>query len=406
MQEHGVKELYAAARLYGDNRFRSRVSRLPSGRIPPSAGAGWPLSVLIVAERHLEQCWHYRVQQKLDALALLGVPAWAVSLADPAEAITRLQLASVLVVYRQPDGPQLRALVAEARRLRIPVVYELDDAMYRRDLLIDNPNFDTIPRGLRRQVEADAGEILSAMRQADHVLASTEPLAADMARHVPGDAFVVANGVDETMLSIGRGVEIERAAGTLGVEQDSLVVIYGSGSRAHDADLALAGTALAGLLAGNPQAKLRLVGPLALPVELQPFSAKVERLEELNYGEYLREIARADIAIAPLLDGGMNQFKSNIKFLEAALVGVPVVASPTVYGQTVVDGVTGLIARSSRDWQDQLERLAADAGLRKAIVTAAAGDVARAKLPNGPARQLSAMLDTLHPRRVAAGSAA
>lgn len=406
VQEHGVKELYAAARLYGDNRFRSRVSRLPGGRIPPAAGAGWPLSVLIVAERHLEQCWHYRVQQKLDALAQLGVPAWAASLSDPAEAITRLQLASVLVVYRQPDGPQLRAVLAEARRLRIPVVYELDDAMYRRDLLVDNPNFDTIPRGLRRQVEADADEILSAMRQADHVLASTELLAADMARHVRGDAFVVANGVDDTMLSIGRGVEIERAAGTLGVEQESLIVIYGSGSRAHDADLALAGPALAGLLAEHPRAKLRLVGPLALPVDLHPFSAQVERLAELNYGEYLREIARADIAIAPLLDGGMNQFKSNIKFLEASLVGVPVVASPTVYGETIVDGVTGLIARNPREWRDQLERLTADPGLRKALVAAAARDLNRAKLSNGPAHQLSAMLHALHPRGVAAGSAA
>ena len=88
------------------------------------------------------------------------------------------------------------------------------------------------------------------------------------------------------------------------------------------------------------------------------------------------------------------------------LVGVPVVASPTVYGETIVDGVTGLIARHPREWRDQLERLTADPGLRKALVAAAARDLNRAKLSNGPAHQLSAMLHALHPRGVAAGSAA
>ena len=91
----------------------------------------------------------------------------------------------------------------------------------------------------------------------------------------------------------------------------------------------------------------------------------MERLAELNYGEYLREIARADIAIAPLLDGGMNhQSRATSSFWRPPWWGAGGGLTDGVR-RTIVDGVTGLTARSPREWRDQLERLTADPGLWK-----------------------------------------
>ena len=83
VQEHGEGSF---TRRPGSTATTGSGRGVEIARRPHPAGGGCRLAAIgarIVAERHLEQCWHYRVQQKLDALALLGVPAWAASLSDP-----------------------------------------------------------------------------------------------------------------------------------------------------------------------------------------------------------------------------------------------------------------------------------------------------------------------------------
>ncbi|MEI2642903.1 MAG: hypothetical protein V9G10_11390 [Candidatus Nanopelagicales bacterium] len=156
-----AKEVYAVEGLSGVMR-RTRAWRrkqraaaaaaptLPHGPLPQRPT--WHQHVLCVAERSLPQCYHYRVQQKRETCAHLGIPFDDVGLDDLGEVLTRMQLASMVIVYRLPGGPALDRVLEEARRLRIPVVYEVDDLVYRRDVTAANPNLDTLPKGLRSAV--------------------------------------------------------------------------------------------------------------------------------------------------------------------------------------------------------------------------------------------------------------
>ena len=366
--------------------------------------------VLMVAGRDPVQCWHYRVEQKLQAFAELGVPFEVVDPADHDGAMNALQLASCLIVYRQAHSRNLVELVTEARRLAVPVVYEADDIVYRQDLVEANPNLATLPADLQKAVIDGAAGYAEGLALADAVLASTELLAADMLAHLPprpatatigaapplravGRSAVVDNGIDEAMWSIQRGIDVERASGRIRTGADGLVVIgYGSGSRAHDHDLAIVAPALAQVLAAHDNVRLRLFGPLALPPQLARFTERVERFPLLPAGEFLWEMAHCDVAIAPLADVPFNRYKSQVKYLEAGLLRLPFVASPTVYANYVIPGRTGLIADDQQEWQEALTALVGNPQLRRDMGEAAAEHVQQWSVSTSTTAQLQNML--------------
>ena len=60
-----------------------------------------------------------------------------------------------------------------------------------------------------------------------------------------------------------------------------------------------------------------------------------------------------------------------MKFIESAGHGAVVLASPTVYERTVVDGCTGCIYRDPEDFEQKLEGLIAHPQARRTIARAA-----------------------------------
>src|SRR5690606_18354725 len=75
--------------------------------------------------------------------------------------------------------------------------------------------------------------------------------------------------------------------------------------------------------------------------------------------DVLRDV---DVNLAPLAPGGrFNEAKSAIKWLEAALVGTPTIATPTQpFREAIEPGVTGLLATTHDEWVEALGRLVDD----------------------------------------------
>jgi glycosyltransferase involved in cell wall biosynthesis len=369
------------------------AARLAYTPLTPDQARDWPVSLVLHGIRDLPQCFRYRLLQKLEAADAVGIPALLSEPTNMPDAMARLQLARVLVLYRVPWSEPLVALVADARRLGVPVVYELDDLVHRQELVAANPNLATVPGPLRVAVERGAASYLRALRLADHALASTVPLAADMAREVPGRTWVIENGIDLDMRRIMEGIAVDRAAGRLRDATDGRVVVaYGSGSRAHDADLAVAADGLARLMRQDPRVHLALVGPVAVPDALAGLGDRVSRHTELPFPEYLRLLAQADITVAPLLAAPFNEHKSQVKYLEAGLAGVPLVASPAVYSRYVQPDRTAVLASTTDEWFEALRRLADDPGARARLAGAAREHVAQWHVERSPAEQLRTFL--------------
>ncbi|HIK10561.1 MAG TPA: glycosyltransferase [Oscillatoriaceae cyanobacterium M33_DOE_052] len=99
-----------------------------------------------------------------------------------------------------------------------------------------------------------------------------------------------------------------------------------------------------------------------------------------EYDRYQEILRSCDIALLPLLPTRFNQMKSDLKFLECSSHGVAVLASPTVYDQSIIAGETGLIYRSETEFETMLAQLIADAPLRQRLATNAYHWVAQNRL--------------------------
>jgi SAM-dependent methyltransferase len=91
----------------------------------------------------------------------------------------------------------------------------------------------------------------------------------------------------------------------------------------------------------------------------------------LPYPVYRALMARCEIAFMPLADTPFNNFKSDLKFVEAGAHGLACLASPVVYGATIRDGETGMIVRNPAEFGTALRGLLADPARARAMGAAA-----------------------------------
>lgn len=92
---------------------------------------------------------------------------------------------------------------------------------------------------------------------------------------------------------------------------------------------------------------------------------EIEAVQWSSQGE-ADALASAHVGIAPLPDNPFTRGKCGLKVLQYMAAGLPVIASPVgVNAELVHEGVTGYTAVTPDDWVQAMERLAADAELRR-----------------------------------------
>ena len=341
---------------------------------------------LIIAELSIPQCRKYRVDQKAEMFRLLDTDCTILSWRDTERAANLLQTHSIVIFYRVPATAAVRRLIAEAQCLGLSVWFEIDDLVFDPEDYSQNPNLKQLPaqevRGLLQGVEA----YRQALALCRNAIASTAVLAERMRAVGQGNVLVVENALDSETLTLIEGLRPRAADGRIRL-------FYGSGTRTHDSDFALIAPALLRVAHRHPTMDIVLMGELALPPDLAALGERVRRLPGKPYGEYLALLAEADITVAPLVPGAFNDSKSNIKFLEAAMAGVPAVCSPrSAFAQVIEHGRTGFLAEGEEEWFDALDALAADPALRARLANAAREAVLRRYEPAVVARQQLAPL--------------
>lgn len=99
-----------------------------------------------------------------------------------------------------------------------------------------------------------------------------------------------------------------------------------------------------------------------------------------DYPTYLDILSRCEISFMPLRDTLFNRCKSDLKFLEAASRRVVALASPVVYGESIEDGVNGLLFRDAAELHDRLMRLVAAPQMACALAGRAWADVTAGRM--------------------------
>jgi glycosyltransferase involved in cell wall biosynthesis len=149
-------------------------------------------------------------------------------------------------------------------------------------------------------------------------------------------------------------------------ENDKVRLGYFSGTLSHNKDFATITDALVAIMEQHENVELFLVGPLNIESELNKFEKRIKQFPYVTREKHFANVASVDINIAPLEIGNpFCESKSELKFFEAGVVGVPTVAAATEpFVQAIEDGVDGFVANGTQQWIEKLEKLIADKNLR------------------------------------------
>jgi glycosyltransferase involved in cell wall biosynthesis len=332
----------------------------------PWARAGRP-RVLFVADAE-GATFHYRVQNQIEQLQIAGIDAAAChpALLPIAHALRGIDL---LVLYRLDDTPATRRILALARARGTPVVCDTDDLTW--DLrMIEYCALEQYhgPEGLA-PFRAKITRERALLAQADAYLASTEYLAGLLRRDFARPTFVNPNAIARATVVASAPLFETRARREASAHP---TLGYFSGwAKAHEIDLAVASAGVLRALDVLPGSRLRIVGHFDLASLPERLRAQVEIAPFVPLGQLPSAIAQVDINLAPLADNPHRRSKSAIKVLEAALVGVPTVASDLEPYDLIRHGETGILAADSDGWYAGIMALAPDSALRKRMGTAA-----------------------------------
>ncbi len=323
-----------------------------------------PTRVVFATGRIASNTLRYRVRMAEELLRSRGIATVAVHSEDPL-LTSWVESADLLVVYRAPANRRLLAAVDKARQRGIPVTFDVDDLVFLPSMLEHVPFLEKLSARQRQDMadEARLQELMLGL--VDACTGATTPLVEVLRTVTDAPCQVLPNGL--TRLGAGNAAATRRRA-----DDGRLRLGYFAGSATHDEDWSMVEADVADLMRRHDFVDLVIVGPLRTGPALEPVGDRVARRRPVPWPALPQLIADVDLNLAPLAGSPFTEGKSALKWVEAAAVGTPTVASDTVpFREAIVDGVTGLLVDPDSGWASILDDLVLDAGRLRDIGSAA-----------------------------------
>ncbi len=303
--------------------------------------------------------------------------------------------ADVVVVERwwlpACDEAQAHRLVRDVRARGSTLIYTLDDNLLDIDLDEEGSAVTEVRKRITRYF----------IREADGVIVSTPALAQRLS-HLNSRIRVVPNALDEQLfLTDGFDPLLSPPR-----PAEAPVVLGYMGTLTHAADLALMIGPLRKLMARyGARVQLEIIGVSQNVNRMQAlFGNRVRMLDPgdaVHYEQFAHWFSRNahwDIGLAPLTDRAFNRCKSDIKFLDYGILGIPGIFSRVgPYADSVVHEQNGLLVDNApQDWYAALSRLVDDPSLRQRLGRGAAEYVRSQRVLNVRATDWLAAIEALH----------
>ncbi|MCB7080484.1 glycosyltransferase [bacterium 210928-DFI.3.100] len=259
------------------------------------------------------------------------------------------------VFFRCPYTDMIGEFIKLAKKLNKRVLFDIDD------LVVDTKYTDTIKyldsmsKEERALYDDGVMRMGRTLKLCDAAITTTERLAEELGHYVP-EVFINRNTASEEMCALSKEALKNKTR-----KDDHVGIGYFSGSLTHNDDFELVLPALTKVMEKYPQVQLHVVGELDLPEALQQYKARVVSHPFVDWKKLPSLIAEVDINLAPLEQSIFNEAKSENKWVEAALVKVPTVASNVgAFQRMIVSGKTGILCDTEEEWVEQLSRLVED----------------------------------------------
>ena len=253
------------------------------------------------------------------------------------------------VFFRCPYTDMIGEFIKLAKKLNKRVLYDIDD------LVIDTRYTDTIKyldsmsKEERMLYDDGVKRMGKTLCLCDAAITTTERLAEELGKYVP-EVFINRNTASEEMYALTL-----KALKAKENDKSRIGIGYFSGSLTHNDDFLLILPVLKKIMEKYSNVCLHVVGELDLPKELLRFKERIISHPFVDWKHLPELISKVDINLAPLEDSIFNEAKSENKWVEAALVKVPTIASNVGAFKCMINNLeTGILCSSEEEWIEAL----------------------------------------------------
>ena len=167
------------------------------------------------------------------------------------------------------------------------------------------------------------------------------------------DIIINRNVASMEMLALS-----QNALKNINKNNDYVVLGYFSGSHTHKNDFNIIKDVILKLMDEHENVILKIVGVLDLDKSFEIYSERIIRINFVDWRKLPELISSVDINLMPLENNFFCTCKSENKWMEAALVKVPTVASFNDELARVIDnGTDGLLCATNEQWYKTLKSL-------------------------------------------------
>lgn len=361
LREDGVQKVGEKAKLY----FKRKKEAKAENRYAD----GCFRDVLFIngCDEHLPHPGRYRVTHQREQLESLGMTTGEVYYKNLQ--MDTLRCYRMFIFFRCPYTDEIGAFIERARVLNKAVFYDVDD------LVIDTvytdmiPYLDTMLEEERKAYDEGVRSMGKLLKLCDGAITTTSGLAQELEQYV-STVLINRNVASEEMVKLslealenwnnqnkeasGQETVIEKV-GEAVKSARPVKLGYFSGSITHNDDFQLILPTLLCMMEQYPNLELHITGELHLPTELLPYEGRIIHHPFSDWKGLPEMIRQVDINLAPLTNTTFNRAKSENKWMEAALVKVPTVASDIgAFHEMVENGITGILCQNASQWEAAL----------------------------------------------------
>jgi glycosyltransferase involved in cell wall biosynthesis len=270
----------------------------------------------------------------------------------------------IIIFYRCPWTISVNEAIELAKSFNKKVFFDIDD------LVIDTkytnlvPYLKTLSDSQKQLYDENVTNMGKTLKLCEGAITTTKTLAKELKNYVQ-EVFVNHNVASEEMFKLSQNaIEIKSTIDKKG----ELLIGYFSGSITHNSDIEIIIPAFIKILQEFENVKICFFGELDIPNELKNFSSRIIKKGYVDWKKLPELISKVDINIAPIEENIFNAAKSENKWVEAALVKVPTVASNFgIFKEVIKHGETGLLCKTQDEWYRELKTLLLNENLRKTI---------------------------------------
>lgn len=332
----------------------------------------------------------YRVHNYSSELEKHGIRSIVILQDDFKDA--NLDNLDVVVLCRVAGNDDFNAKVKTFKSTGGIVIFDIDDLIFDPNLILNIRHIADRDDLSRRQHISAAERLKKTMLCADYATTSTFALKKEVGRFGLPTYIIPNNLPKEEIARANQLVEASQAKINLYTR-----IGYFSGTATHEYDFLECSDALYELMEEHENIQFMVVGKLETVRRFKKFGSRFIQLDLMPYEEMLECLATTHINLAPLeYRNRFTQGKSELKIFEAALFGIPTVASPTAsYGGIVQNKINGFLAYCKEDWKRYIKQLFEDKLLRKKIGETAKDTIASRYYIPTVANEYAALLNAI-----------